>query len=125
MNYIDGFVIPIAKNKVNAYAKIAKAAGKVWMDHGALEYWECKASQLEIRDPLSKKMMKPFVRTYKLKKNETLFFSYILYQSKKHRDSVNKKVMKDKRITGMTDPMPFDMNRMCFGGFVPVVKMKR
>ena len=124
--YVDGFVLAMPKKNVAAYRKLATLAGNVWMEHGALEYWECKANQLEMKDPETKKVMKPFIRTYKLKKNETLFFSYILYKNKKHRDSVNKKVMQDKRILAtMGQPMPFDMKRMCFGGFVPVVKMKR
>lgn len=124
MNYVDGFVIPIKKANVPAYKKIASDAGKVWKEYGALEYYECIGEQLDIKDPGTGKMLNPFKAAYKLKDDETLIFSWILYKNKKHRDEVNAKVMEDPRITEpMQKTMPFDMARMCFGGFEPIVKL--
>lgn len=117
--YVDGFVIPIAKKKVKAYQAIAKIAGKVWMEHGALEYREC------IGDDLKSPIGTPFPRMVKVKTGETVIFSWIVYKSKAHRDRVNKKVMKDPRLMGM-DPkaMPFDSKRMSYGGFEVIVDAK-
>lgn len=119
--YVDGFVIPIPTKNLAKYKKIAALAGKVWMDHGALEYVEC------VGDDLSIKMMgAPFPKLTKLAKNESLLFSYIVYKSRAHRDRVNAKVMKDPRLTAMMDPkkMPFDMKRMAMGGFKVIVDKK-
>jgi len=117
MNYVDGFIVPVPKNKLKAYVKIAKLAGKVWMSHGALAYVECVA------DDVKKGKWTSFPRSVKLKRNETVIFSYIVYKSRAHRDKVNAKVMKDKRFTGMdTKDMPFDAKRMIYGGFKVLVE---
>jgi uncharacterized protein YbaA (DUF1428 family) len=118
--YVDGFVLVVPKKNVKEYAKIAKEAGKIWKKHGALEYFECMGDDL---NPKWAKMT--FPKMTKLKKGETVWFSFITYKSKTHRDAVNKKVMKDPY---MNDPkntekaMPFDMDRMAFGGFKTIVK---
>ncbi len=113
MKYIDGFVVPVPKKKVGAYLKLAKLASKVWMDHGALDYVEAVA------DDVKKGKWTSFPRSVKLKANETVFFSYIVYKSRTHRNAVMKKVMKDKRLAAFMDPkkMPFDGKRMIWGGF--------
>jgi len=115
--YVDGFVISVPKRKIDANLKIAHAAGKVWREHGALEYREC------VGDDLAVKMCMPFPRGIKSKKNETVLFSYILYKSRAHRDRVNAKVMKDPRLTAMMEnkDMPMDPNRMLYGGFTVAV----
>lgn len=117
MTYVDGFVIPIPKGKLPAYKKIAQKACKVWMEHGALSYMECVGDDLA-----PKGMIMTFPKMAKAKPGETVLFSWIVYKSKKHRDSVNAKVMKDPRIAGMKGPMPFDMKRMSYGGFKPIVE---
>lgn len=111
--YVDGFVIPIPKKKVPAYLKMAKAASKIWMEHGALEYREA------IGEDLKPKFGLPFTKLTKLKPTETVVFSWIVYKSRAHRDKVNAKVMKDPRIESMCDPkdIPFDAKRMAYGGF--------
>ena len=117
-NYIDGFVVPIPKRKVAAYRKMARAAGKVWRDHGALDYVESMA------DDVKPGKVTSFPQAVKLKKNETVWFSYIVYKSRRHRDQVNAKVMKDPRLAKYMDPkkMPFDGMRMFWGGFKVMVK---
>jgi uncharacterized protein YbaA (DUF1428 family) len=116
MRYVDGFVLAVPKSKVPTYRRIAQRAGKVWKQHGALEYREC------VGDDLNTKMGLPFPRMTKLKKGETAVFSWIVYKSRAHRDSVNKKVMKDPRMKKMMElPMPFDMKRMAYGGFKVIV----
>ena len=116
--YVDGFVIPIPKRNLAAYKSMALLGRKVWMDHGALEYFEC------IGDDLDLGMGTPFPRQQKLKRGETVVFSWILYKSRKHRDRVNAKVMADPRLAkGMAGkPMPFDMKRMQMGGFKVLVE---
>jgi uncharacterized protein YbaA (DUF1428 family) len=116
MPYVDGFVVPVPKNKVEAYRRLAKKAGKVWRDHGALEFKECVADDVKMGKLTS------FPRSVKRKPNETVFFSYIVYKSRAHRDKVNAKVMKDKRFAGMDmKDMPFDGKRMIYGGFKVLV----
>lgn len=112
MRYVDGFVLPIPKRNVETYRRIAQRAGKVWRDHGALEYRECVGEDLKV------KMGLPFPRLTKLKPGETVVFSWIVYKSRAHRDRVNARVMKDPRMEKMMDaPMPFDVKRMAYGGF--------
>jgi uncharacterized protein YbaA (DUF1428 family) len=119
MAYVDGFVIPIPKKNLAAYRRLAKQAGKVWKDLGALEYRECAGDDL-----IDKKMGGMFPKMAKLKKNETVVFSWVVYKSKAHRNAVNKKIMKDPRILRMMkQPMPFDGKRMAFGGFKVLVDM--
>jgi uncharacterized protein YbaA (DUF1428 family) len=117
MSYVDGFVVPVPKKKMKAYLAIAKKAGKVWKDHGAVDYVECIADDVKVGKWTS------FPRSVKLKKGETVVFSYIVYKSRKHRDTVMAKVMKDKRLADMMDPkgMPFDGKRMIYGGFKTAV----
>lgn len=118
MSYADGFVIAIKKKNLPAYVKMAKKAGKIWREHGALEYIEC------VGDDLKVEMGTPFTKLAKTTEDEVVVFSWILYKSKAHRNAVNKKVMKDPRISSMCDPnnMPFEMKRMTYGGFKAVVE---
>jgi uncharacterized protein YbaA (DUF1428 family) len=117
MAYVDGFVLPVPKRKIDEYRRIARKAGKVWREHGALEYRECVA------DDAKPGKVTSFPQSVKLKRGETVVFSWIVYRSRAHRDRVNAKVMNDPRITGM-DPneMPFDAQRMFFGGFEVIVE---
>jgi uncharacterized protein YbaA (DUF1428 family) len=116
MPYVDGFILPVPKNKVEAYRRLARKAGKVWREHGAIEFKECVADDVKMGKLTS------FPRSVKRKANETVFFSYIVYKSRAHRDKVNAKVMKDKRIAGMDmKDMPFDPKRMIYGGFKVLV----
>jgi len=117
-HYVDGFVLPVPKTKMNAYRRMAQKASKIWKEHGALDYKEC------VGDDLNVKFGMPFPRGIKTKTGETVVFSYIVYKSRAHRDAVNAKVMKDPRIGGMCDPkdMPFDCERMLYGGFKTIVE---
>jgi len=114
MAYVDGYLIPVPKKNIKAYMRIAAKAGKVWRDHGALQYCEC------VGDDLAPSFGVPFTKVLKTKPNETVVFSWVVYRNRAHRDRVNAKVMKDPRLAAMMDPasMPFDCKRMCFGGFV-------
>jgi uncharacterized protein YbaA (DUF1428 family) len=117
MSYIDGFVVPVPKKKLAAYRKMALKASKVWRDHGALEVCECVADDVKVGKWTS------FPRSVKLKRGETVVFSYIVYKSRKQRDAVMAKVMKDKRLAEMMNPgaMPFDAKRMIYRGFNTIV----
>ena len=117
MQYVDGFVLPVPKKKLQAYRRMAQKAGRVWRDHGALDYKEC------VGDDLNVKFGVRFPRLAKLKPGETVFFSWIVFKSRAHRDRVNAKVMKDPRLAKMMDPkaMPFDVKRMAYGGFKVLV----
>lgn len=118
MAYVDGFVLAIPKRKVDSYRRISRAAGKVWKEHGALEYREC------VGDDLNLKMGVPFPRLARVKPGETVVFSWIVYKSRAARDRINARVMKDPRIAkSMTEPMPFDVKRMTMGGFRVIVDM--
>ena len=114
-NYVDGFILPIPKKNIEAYRRMARKAGKVWREHGALEYREC------IADDVKPGKWTSFPQSVKLKPDEVVWFSYIVYKSRSHRDRVNAKVMKDPRLAGMMNPksMPFDGKRMIYGGFAP------
>jgi uncharacterized protein YbaA (DUF1428 family) len=115
MRYVDGFVIPLPKKNVQAYRRIALKAGKIWREHGALEFREC------VGDDLAVKGMVPFSRRMKLKPGETVVFSWIVFKSRAHRDRVNAKVMKDPRLDMDPKSMPFDVKRMLYGGFKVLV----
>jgi uncharacterized protein YbaA (DUF1428 family) len=117
MTYVDGFVLPVPKKKLSIYRRMAKLAGKVWREHGALDYKEC------VGDDLKVKGLTAFPRLARSKPGETVFFSYIVYKSKAHRNAVNARVMKDPRLAKMMDPkkMPFDLKRMAYGGFKVIV----
>jgi uncharacterized protein YbaA (DUF1428 family) len=119
MQYVDGFVIPLPKKNIAAYRAIAKKAGKVWRDHGALEVKECIAEDVKVGKHTS------FPQSVKLKPGETVVFSWIVFKSRAHRDRVNAKVMKDPRLAKMMDPkkMPFDGKRLIYGGFETLVEM--
>jgi uncharacterized protein YbaA (DUF1428 family) len=116
MRYVDGFVLPVPKKNLQAYRRIAQKAGKIWREHGALEYRECAGDDLNVKWGV------PFPRRIKLKPGETVFFSWIAFKSRAHRDRVNAKVMKDPRLANM-DPksLPFDCKRMVYGGFKVLV----
>jgi uncharacterized protein YbaA (DUF1428 family) len=111
--YVDGFIVPVPKKNVQAYMKMAKKAAKVWKDHGALEVRECAADDVKVGKWTS------FPRSVKMKSGETVFFSYIVFKSRKDRDRVNAKVMKDPRLADMMNMKnsPFDGKRMIYGGF--------
>jgi uncharacterized protein YbaA (DUF1428 family) len=113
MSYVDGFVIPVPVKNLPAYKRMARLAGKVWREHGALEYKECIADDVKVGKLTS------FPRSVKRKPGETVVFSWIVYKSRAHRDRVNAKVMKDPRIAPMMDAktMPFDGKRLIYGGF--------
>jgi len=113
MPYVDGFIVAVPKKNVDAYKRLARKAGKIWKEYGALEFKEC------IADDVKKGKLTSFPRSVKMKPNETVVFSYIVYKSRKDRDRINAKVMKDPRLAGMMDmkDMPFDGKRMIYGGF--------
>ena len=119
MAYVDGYVLPVPRKNLAAYRKMAKTAGKVWRDHGALEYVECVA------DDVKPGKWTSFPQSVKLKPDEVVMFSYIVYASRRSRDAVNKKVMADPRLAAMMDPknLPFDGKRMFWGGFKTIVKL--
>jgi uncharacterized protein YbaA (DUF1428 family) len=119
MAYVDGFLLPVPKRKVKAYVEISRKAGKIWKEHGALEYRECAGDDLKIKN------MTGFPKVVKTRAGETVFFSWIVYKSRAHRDAVNKKVMKDERLAASMDPkkMPFDVKRMAMGGFKVAVDL--
>src|SRR3982075_3360371 len=113
MVYVDGFVVPLPRKNLKAYRRMAQKAGKVWRDHGALAFRECVADDVKMGKWTS------FPRSVKLKRGETVVWSYIVYKSRAHRDRVNAKVMKDPRLVKMMDPKstPFDGKRLIYGGF--------
>ena len=116
MPYVDGFVLPIPKKELDAYRRLARKAGKVWREYGALEFRECVA------DDVKAGRLTSFPRSVKLKPNETIVFSWIVFKSRAHRDRVNAKVMKDPRIANLDmSAMPFDAKRMVYGGFKVLV----
>ena len=119
MAYVDGFVVPVPKRSRQAYVRMARTAGRVWRDHGALAYTECVA------DDVKPGKWTSFPQSVKLKKDEAVWFSFIVYRSRKQRDRIMAKVMKDKRLASMMDPksMPFDGKRMIFGGFKVAVDL--
>ena len=119
MKYVDGFVLVVPKKNLKAYEAMAKVAGKVWKEHGALEYFEC------LGDDLKTKFGLPFPKLAKAKPGEVVVFSFIVYKSRAQRDKVNAKVMKDPRLNqmmGPDQPMPFDIKRMAYGGFEVLVE---
>ena len=119
MPYVDGYALPVPKKNTQAYRRLAQKAGKIFREHGALESREC------VGDDLKAKFGVPFTRAVKVKRGETVWFSWIVFKSRAHRDRVNMKVMKDPRLAAMMDPtmMPFDFRRMVYGGFKMQVKL--
>jgi uncharacterized protein YbaA (DUF1428 family) len=117
MKYVDGYVLPVPKKNLAVYRRMAQKAGEVWREHGALEFRECVGDDLKVKKVAS------FPRTIKLKPGEAVVFSWIVFKSRAHRDSVNAKVMKDPRLIRMmkSQEMPFDSKRMVYGGFKVMV----
>ncbi len=120
MAYVDGIVVPVPKKNLAIYRRMAKKIGKVWLEHGALEYNECVA------DDVKPGKWTSFPQAVKLKSDEVVVFSYITYKSRAHRDRAVAKVMKDPRLAKMMNPkaMPFDGKRMIWGGFKPIVSLR-
>ncbi len=118
MSYVDGYVIPLKKSKVSAYKKMALLGKKIWMEHGAVAYYECIGANLNVGWGTS------FTKSYKLKPNETIAFSFIIYKSKTHRDKVVKKVYADKRMDMKGFEMPMDIKRFSVGEFKTIVETK-
>lgn len=117
MPYVDGFVIAVPKRNLATYRRISRKAGRIWREHGALEYRECVGDDLAIRFGL------PFPRLARLKPGETVVFSWIVYKSRAQRDRINKKVMADPRLKMDKTEMPFDVKRMSWGGFKTIVDL--
>lgn len=123
MKYVDGFVLVVPKKSVGEYKKMAQIGKKVWMKHGALDYKECLGDDLHPKGMGGMKQLS-FPKMSKAKRNETVWFSFIVYKSKKHRNLVNAKVMKDPLMNDpkwKDKPMPFEINRMAYGGFDVIV----
>lgn len=119
MAYVDGFIVPLPRSKVDDYKKMAEKAGAVWREHGALEFHE------NIADDVKPGKVTSFPQSVDLKDDEVVVFSWITYESREHRDEVNAKVMKDPRLADMMSPeaMPFDGKRMIYGGFRELVSL--
>jgi uncharacterized protein YbaA (DUF1428 family) len=119
MSYVDGFVVPVPKENLAAYRRMSRKAGKIWKEHGALEYRECVA------DDVKKGKLTSFPQSVKLKRGETVVFSWIVFKSRADRDRINAKVMEDPRLADMMDPeaVPFDSKRMIYGGFKVIVDL--
>lgn len=119
MPYADGFVIPIRKKNLDAYRRMARRAGKIWMEHGAVAYHEAAGDDIDQKEGMGRS----FKRLAGLKPGETVLFSWIVYRSRAHRDRVNAKVMADPRIAKMMEQqeMPFEVKRMAYGGFRTIV----
>ncbi len=119
MHYVDGFVVPVPKRNVAAYRRMARKAGKVWREHGAVSFTECAA------DDVKPGKVTSFPQAVKLKQGETVVFSFIVYKSRRDRDRITAKVMKDPRLAKMMNPkaMPFDGKRMFWGGFRAIVEL--
>lgn len=117
MSYVDGFVLAVPKDKVDAYKEISRVAGEVWKEYGALEYVECVADDVPYGELTS------FPRAVQAKEDEVVVFSWIKYESRQQRDDVNAKVMADPRLKGTMENMPFDAKRMIFGGFQTLLRM--
>jgi uncharacterized protein YbaA (DUF1428 family) len=121
MPYVDGFLLPVPKKNLDAYRRLSLRAGRIWREHGALEYRECLGDDLDVKG-----MGMPFPRRLRVGRGETVVFSWIVYKSRAHRDRVNAKVMKDPRMARMMGDakmMPFDVRRMAYGGFKVIVDL--
>lgn len=117
MSYVDGFVLAVPKSKLDAYKELARLAGEVWKEHGALDYVECVGDDVPYGELTS------FPRAVQAKDDEIVIFSWITYQSREHRDAVNAKVMADPRLKPTMDSPPFDGKRMIYGGFQTLLRM--
>ncbi|HEV8694210.1 MAG TPA: DUF1428 domain-containing protein [Lysobacter sp.] len=118
MSYVDGFVVPVPTGKLDTYKKLARKAGKIWIEHGALQYVEC------VGDDVKPGKVTSFPQAVKLKDGEVVVFSWVIYKNRRDRDRINKRVMADPRLADMADPknLPFDGMRMFWGGFKPAVE---
>ena len=118
-HYVDGYVVPVPIAKLDDYRRLARKAGKIWIEYGALQVWECAG------DDVKPGKLTSFPQSVKLKADETVIFSWIVFKSRRARDSINAKVMKDPRLAGMMGPdkMPFDGKRMFWGGFKTLVEL--
>jgi len=119
MQYVDGFVVPVPRRRLNEYRRMARKAGKIWREYGELDYRECVAEDVKVGKRTS------FPRSVKLRPGETVVFSWIVYKSRAQRDRINAKVMADPRLASMMNPnaVPFDTKRMFFGGFETLVRL--
>jgi uncharacterized protein YbaA (DUF1428 family) len=117
--YVDGFVLSVPKDKLAAYKKLSTKAGKIWREHGALEYRECVGDDMEVKG------MVAFPKLAKARPGEVVVFSYVVFKSRKHRDAANKKIMADPRLAAMCDETGaiFDSKRMAYGGFETIVQL--
>jgi len=117
--YVDGFVVPVPKRNLDAYRRLSRKAGKIWIEHGALEFKECVAEDVQPGEVTS------FPQSVQLKRGETVVFSWIVFKSRAHRDRVNAKVLADPRLADAMDPkaQPFDAKRMIYGGFETIVDL--
>jgi uncharacterized protein YbaA (DUF1428 family) len=115
MPYVDGYVLPIPKKHLALYRRVAQKAGRIWREHGALEYRECVGEDLNVKGVVT------FPRQMACARGETVVFAWIVFKSRAHRDRVNKKVLTDPRITALGNPFPFSMKRMVYGGFQTIV----
>jgi len=117
--YVDGFVIPVPKKNLAAYRRMAAKAGKIWKEHGAIEYLECAGDDLRVKG------MASFLTLVRAKPGETVVFSWVVYKSKAQRDRANKKIMADPRLAAMMEgkEMPFNVKRMAYGGFRAIVDL--
>ena len=109
--YVDGFVIPLSKDKIEEYRRLAEKAEQIWKEHGALEFWECIGDDMDTKDMVS------FPQLVKTSPDETVVFSWVVFEPREHRDQVNAKVMADPRLKEMADNQMFDCKRMAYGGF--------
>ena len=119
MSYVDGYVVPLPKKNVDAYREVAMKSGAIWREHGALQFHEC------IADDVKPGKLTSFPQSVNLKSDETVVFSWIVYESRAHRDEVNEKVMKDPRMADMMKPesLPFDGKRLIYGGFEELIDL--
>jgi uncharacterized protein YbaA (DUF1428 family) len=119
MSYVDGFLLAVPEENLKLYRSIAQKAGKIWKEHGAVQYIEAVGDDLDVQ------FGKSFLKTVKPKPGETVLFSFIIYKSRADRDKVNAKVMSDPRMNKMMEkgPMPFDVKRMSYGGFKAIVEL--
>lgn len=118
--YVDGFVFTVPKKNVGAYKEMAREAAVAWKKFGALEYYECKEEDLRVKASMGMPAPRSFKAAANAKANDTVWFSFIVYKNRKHRDAVNKKVMDyfSKKYADEKDmTMPFDVRNMAYGGF--------
>jgi uncharacterized protein YbaA (DUF1428 family) len=117
--YVDGFVMPLPRSNIERYREVATTAGELWKEHGALDYKECVADDVKVGEVTS------FPRSVKLEDDETVIFAWIAYESRRHRDEVNDKVMNDERMKALMDPAGdiTDYRRMVYGGFEVIVDL--